>query len=217
MQSFREASVEKNELEILQNYFYFVSVFSTSWPGAPRDLTARSLKQNGKWFANFTWKPPYDSSLKSLEGFHLTVNVLDQEMSGTGHPDCFFINLTQVDWTKVEDKHNVVFHFDCISSENPVTLFVMVTSSPAPIKKPLRQEIALQLPGQSIQPDNVEFFMWRANESVFIEECIPPKPEVPKSPGVDNYIALIIVSCIFLVAIFTACTFCLIRTRHNDM
>ncbi|KAK3601597.1 hypothetical protein CHS0354_027844 [Potamilus streckersoni] len=286
--------------------------YSSSWPGAPQDLTAKSLKLNGKWFANFSWKPPYDSSLKSLEGFHLTVNVLEQEIYGIGHPDCFFINLTQVDWTKVEDRHNVLFHFDCISSENPVTVFIMVTSSPAPSSKAQRKDIAIQLPvgdvniverakrhykkgvGRTfyepdwnvtinvkkemvdgcpevhvrfeplypsasahtvlvypiqseeaeefvtlevpknytvfknlpsnktyfvlIKPENEEIsFMWRANGSVFIEECKTGIGDISRSNPRSNYIALIIVCGIFLVAIVTACSFCLIRTRHNGI
>ncbi|XP_060576689.1 uncharacterized protein LOC132734006 [Ruditapes philippinarum] len=120
--------------------------FDGIWPGVPRNLSSRGVKiGKDDMAANFTWNAPYDASYRTLNGFLLTVNIAEdyiiQSMRYTLQqlPICFFANLSGTNWDMVPKPHSVLFHFDCVTSNNQNMVEVSLTlkSSPVPGEKSL--------------------------------------------------------------------------------
>ncbi|KAK3101175.1 hypothetical protein FSP39_001537 [Pinctada imbricata] len=110
-----------------------------NWPGPVRDFHAVTVHRDGTQYANFTWKPPYDSSIETLRGFE--IHLAWQAYSALGN-HCFFANLTNRNWTKVKDKYNVVFHFDCIQSPKALVINAYINSTPKPTQNITRRYIS---------------------------------------------------------------------------
>ncbi|PVD24353.1 hypothetical protein C0Q70_14834 [Pomacea canaliculata] len=107
------------------------------FPNRPRDLNISHTVVGNRRLFNITWKPPYDYSYKVLDGFELILYI--RRNRSIDFPECIFFNLSGINWTEVEDIHDVLFFFDCWheGANTELDLHMRLYSTPLPERQAL--------------------------------------------------------------------------------
>ncbi|KAL8582037.1 hypothetical protein ACOMHN_028018 [Nucella lapillus] len=86
---------------------------ATDFPNRPRNLNIEKVTDGNRVRFNITWKAPYDYSYQAVTGYELLVSRFARGVSLNPDVDCYFLNLSNNDWSAVQNVHDVVYFMDC--------------------------------------------------------------------------------------------------------